>query len=48
LFIAILLEEIASERRWKEFFSKSQEASAKFAEEGLTEYAQGRDVWRRG
>jgi hypothetical protein len=39
---AILLEEIASERRWTESFSKSQDALAKLAEEALTEYAQGR------
>jgi hypothetical protein len=39
---AILLGEIASERRWTESFSKSQDALAKLAEEALTEYGQGR------
>lgn len=38
----ILLEEIASEHRWTESFSKSQDALTKLAEEALTEYAQGR------
>ncbi len=38
----ILLEEIASERRWSESFAKSQDALAKLAEEALAEYATGR------
>jgi hypothetical protein len=38
----ILLEEIASERRWSESFAKSQDALAKLAEEALAEYAAGR------
>jgi hypothetical protein len=38
----ILLEEIASERRWSEFFAKSQGALAKLAEEAIAEYAAGR------
>jgi hypothetical protein len=39
---AILLEEIASERRWSDSFAKSQDALAKLAEEALAEYAAGR------
>jgi hypothetical protein len=38
----ILLEEMASERRWSESFAKSQDALAKLAEEALAEYAAGR------
>jgi len=38
----ILLEEIASERRWSKSFAKSQDALAKLAEEALAEYAAGR------
>ena len=38
----ILLEEIASEHRWTESFSKPQDALTKLAEEALTEYTQGR------
>jgi hypothetical protein len=34
----ILLEEIASERRWSKSFAKSQDALAKLAEEALAEY----------
>lgn len=38
----ILLEEIASERRWSESFAKSRDALAKLAEEALAEYTVGR------
>ncbi len=38
----ILLEEIASERRWSKSFAKSQDALAKLAEEALAEYTAGR------
>ena len=34
---AILLNELASEKRWAESFSKSQDSLAKFAEEALAE-----------
>ncbi len=39
---AILLEEIAFERRWSEAFAGSQEALARLAEEALAEHASGR------
>ncbi|MGH8751519.1 MAG: hypothetical protein ACREUV_07420 [Burkholderiales bacterium] len=39
---AMLLEELASERRWSESFAKSQDALAKLSEEALTEYLAGR------
>ena len=39
---AILLEELASERRWSESFARSQDSLAKLAEEALAEYAAGR------
>lgn len=39
---AILLEELASERRWSESFGKSQGALAELAEEALAEHAAGR------
>ena len=38
---AILLEELASERRWSESFAKSQDSLAKLAEQALAEYAAG-------
>jgi len=38
---AILLEEIASERRWLESFAKSQDALAKLVEAALAEHAAG-------
>ncbi len=38
----ILLEELASERRWSESFAKSQDSLAKLAEQALAEYAAGR------
>jgi hypothetical protein len=39
---AILLEEIASERRWSEAFAKSQGTLAKLAEKALAQHAAGR------
>ncbi len=39
---AILLEELASERRWSESLAKSQDAPAKLADEALAEHAAGR------
>jgi hypothetical protein len=39
---AILLEELASERRWAESFAESQDKLAKLAEEALAEYNAGR------
>ena len=39
---AILLQEIASERRWSESFAKSQDALAKLAEAALAEHGAGR------
>jgi hypothetical protein len=39
---AIVLEEIASEQRWSESFSQSQDALARLAEEALAEHAAGR------
>ena len=39
---AILLEELASERRWSESFAMSQDALAKLSEEALAEYLAGR------
>ncbi len=39
---AILLEELASERRWSESFANSQDSLAKLAEQALAEYAAGR------
>jgi hypothetical protein len=39
---ALVLEELASEKRWSESFAKSQDALAKLAEEALAEHAAGR------
>lgn len=39
---AILLEELASERRWSETFGRSQDALARLAEEAIAEHAAGR------
>ncbi len=39
---AILLEELASERRWSDSFAKSQDLLAKLAEKALAEHAAGR------
>ena len=39
---AILLEELASERRWAGSFAKSPDLLAKLAEEALAEYTAGR------
>jgi hypothetical protein len=38
----ILLEELASEQRWAELFTKSQDKLAKLAEEAIAEYKAGR------
>ena len=39
---AIVLQELASERRWSESFEKSQDQLAKLAEQALAEYKAGR------
>ena len=39
---AILLQELASERRWSESFAKSQDLLAKLAEKALADHAAGR------
>jgi hypothetical protein len=39
---ALVLEELASEKRWAESFAKSQDTLAKLAEEALSEHAAGR------
>jgi hypothetical protein len=39
---AIVLEELASEKRWSESFAKSQDLLAKLADEALAEHAAGR------
>ena len=39
---AIVLEELASERRWADAFAKSQDQLAKLAQEALAEYNAGR------
>jgi len=39
---AILLEELASEQKWNDLFSQSQDALAKMAEEALAEYRAGK------
>jgi hypothetical protein len=39
---AILLEELASEKRWADFFEGSQDQLAKLAREALAEYDAGR------
>ncbi|MBK6980685.1 MAG: hypothetical protein IPH30_03530 [Betaproteobacteria bacterium] len=38
---ALVLEELASEKRWSLSFAKSQDLLAKLAEEALAEYASG-------
>ncbi len=38
---AILLEELASEKRWSELFAQSQDLLAKLAEKALAEYRAG-------
>lgn len=40
--VALMLEELASERRWSSSFAKSQDLLANLAEEALTEYAAGK------
>jgi aspartate/glutamate racemase len=39
---AIIFEELASERRWKEAFSASTEVLAELADEALAEHHEGR------
>ena len=39
---AIVLEELASEKRWAESFAKSQDLLAKLADKALAEHAVGR------
>jgi hypothetical protein len=39
---ALVLEELASEKRWTMSFAKSQDLLAKLAEEALAEYASGK------
>jgi len=39
---AIVIEELASERRWSESFARSQDLLAKLAEKALTDYGAGR------
>ena len=39
---ALVLEELASERRWSSSFAKSQALLAKLADEALAEHAAGR------
>ena len=39
---ALILEELASEKRWTELFEKSQDKLAKLAEQALADYAAGR------
>lgn len=41
-FAAMMLAELASERRWTEAFSKSQEGLAALAEEALAEFRDGK------
>ena len=38
----LIMEELASERKWAEAFSKSQDELAKLAEEALEEFKQGK------
>ena len=39
---AIVLDEIADEKRWSALFSKSQDVLARMADEALAEHAAGR------
>ncbi len=39
---AVMLEELASERRWADTFSGSQQKLARLAQEALAEYEAGR------
>jgi hypothetical protein len=39
---AILLQEVASERRWSEAFANSQDLLARLADKALAEHAAGR------
>ncbi len=38
----LVLEELASEKRWSELFEKSQDTLAKLAEKALADHATGR------
>lgn len=39
---ALILEEIASERRWQQLFAESQDVLAQLADEALAEYKAGK------
>ncbi len=39
---AIVLEELASERRWNKAFSRSQDQLARLADEALAEFREGK------
>jgi len=41
---AILLEELASEKKWSELFAQSQDVLAKLAEEALAEHRAGKSA----
>ena len=41
---AILLEELASEKKWSELFAQSQDVLAKLAEEALAEHRAGKSM----
>jgi len=41
---AILLEELASEKKWSELFAQSQDLLAKLAEEALAEHRAGKSM----
>jgi len=41
---AILLEELASEKKWSELFAQSQDVLAKLAEEALAEHRAGKST----
>ena len=41
---AILLEELASEKKWSELFAQSQDELAKLAEEALAEHRAGKSM----
>jgi hypothetical protein len=40
----LLMEEIASERRWDEAFAKSQDQLSKLADQALAEFEQGKTI----
>lgn len=41
---ALLLEEMASEKRWEEAFARSQDQLSKMAKEALTEFHEGKTL----